>query len=103
MATNIDISDYNIEHAPTESKTGSCLLYISEKIPYKLQNDLNVYCPKQLESIFIEVLLFNKPSQIIATIYKHPSMNVSIFTNDHLKNMQSIIKIKAPYSHVILT
>ena len=93
---------YNIEHTPTESKARGCLLYNSNKIPYKLQNDLNVHRPKQLE-----LLLSNKPSQITGTIYKHPSMNVSTFTNDHLKNMhlikmQSIMKIKAPYSQMIL-
>ena len=49
LTTNIDIPGYNIEHTPTESKAGGCLLYISDKIPYKLRNDLNVYCPKQLE------------------------------------------------------
>ena len=91
LATKIDIPGYNIEHTPTESKAGGCLLYISDKIPYKLRNDLNVYCPKQLESVFIELLLSNKPSQIIGTIYKHPSMNVSTFTNDHLKNMLNAI------------
>ena len=91
LTTNIDILGYNIEHTPTESKAGGCLLYISNKIPYKLQNDLNVYCPKQLESVFIEVLLSNKPSQITGTIYEHPSMNVSTFTNDHLKNMLNAI------------
>ena len=91
LTTNIDILGYNIEHTPTESKAGGCLLYISNKIPYKLQNNLNVYCPKQLESVLIEVLLSNKPSQIIGTIYKHPSMNVSTFTNDHLKNMLNAI------------
>ena len=91
LATNIDIPDYNIEHTPTESKAGGCLLYISDKILYNLRNDLKVYCPKQLESVFIEVLLSNKPSQIIGTIYKHPSMNVSTFINDHLKNMLNAI------------
>ena len=80
-----------MEHTPTESKVEGCLLYISDKIPYKLRNDLNVYCPEQLESVFIELLLSNKPSQIIGTIYKHPSMNVSTFTNDHLKNMLNAI------------
>ena len=54
LTTNIDIPGYNIEHTPTESKAGGCLLYISDKIPYKLRNDLNVYCPKQLESVFID-------------------------------------------------
>ena len=82
---------YNMEHTPTESKAGGCLLYISDKIPYKLRNDLNVYCPKQLESVFIELLLSNKPSQIIGTIYKHPLMNVPTFTNDHLKNILNAI------------
>ena len=91
LTTNIDIPGYNIEHTPTESKAGGCLLYISDKILYKLRNDLNVYCPKQLESVFIELLLSNKPSQIIGTIYKHPSMDVSTFTNDHLKNMLNAI------------
>ena len=91
LTTNIDIPGYNIEHTPTESKAGGCLLYISNKIPCKLPNDLNVYCPTQLESVFIEVFLSNKPSQIIGTIYKHPSMNVSTFTNNHLKNMLNAI------------
>ena len=87
LTTNIDIPGYNIEHTPIESKASGCLLYISDKILYKLRNDLNVYCPKQLVSVFIELLLSNKPSQITGTIYKYPSMNGSTFTNDHLKNM----------------
>ena len=91
LKTNIDIPGYNIEHTPTESKAGGCLLYISDKIPYKLRSDLNVYCLKQLESVLIELLLSNKPSQIIATIYKHPLTNVCTFTNDHLKKMLNAI------------
>ena len=87
LTTNIDIPGYSIEHTPVESKAGGYLLYISDKIPYKLRNDLNVYCPKQLESVFIEVLLSNKPGQTIGTIYKHPSRNVYTFANDHLKIM----------------
>ena len=91
LVTNIDIPGYNIELTPTESKARRCLLCISDKKPYKAQNDLNAYRPKQLESVFIEIFLSNKPSQIIGTIYKHPSMNVSTFTNDHLKNMLNAI------------
>ena len=85
------IPGYNIEHTPTKSKAGGCLLYIFDKIPYKLQNDLNVYYLKYFESVFIELLLSNKPSQIIGTIYKHPSMNVFTFTNNELKNMLNAI------------
>ena len=72
LKTNTDIPGYSIEHTPTESKAGGCLLYISDKIPFKLRNDLNGYCPKELESDFIEVLLSNKSSLIIGTIYKLP-------------------------------
>ena len=39
LTTNIDIPGYDIERTPTESKAGGCLLYISDKIPYKLRND----------------------------------------------------------------
>ena len=57
LANNIGIPVHNIEHTATESKAVICLLYVSHKITYELQNDLNVYCPKKLESPFIEVLL----------------------------------------------
>ena len=49
------------------------------------QNNFNQF------SLTSYLLLSNKPSQIIGTIYEHPSMNVSSFTNDHLKNMLNAI------------
>ena len=76
---NINIPGYNIEHTPTESKTGGTLMYISEKINYKILSDLNIYNPKQLESIFIEILRPDLPGGIAGTIYKHLSMSVSTF------------------------
>ena len=51
------------------------LMYISEKISYKIQSNLNIYNPKQLESIFIEILRPDHPGGIVGTIYKHPSMS----------------------------
>ena len=50
-----------------------------KKISHKIRNDLNIYNPKQLESIFIEILRPDLPGGIFGTIYKHPSMNVSTF------------------------
>ena len=71
---------YNIEHTPTESKAGGTLMYISEKISYKICNDLNIYNPKQLQSIFIEILRPDLPGSIVGTIYKYPCIiNVSTF------------------------
>ena len=76
---NINIPGYNIGHTPTESKAGGTLMYISEKISYKILSDLNIYNPKQLESNFIEILRPNLPGGIARTIYKHPSISVSTF------------------------
>ena len=87
LTTNINIPGYNFEHTPTESKAGGLLMYISDKISYKLCIDLNVYCSKQLESVFIEVLIQNKQNQLIGTVYKHPSVNVSKFNHEYLTDI----------------
>ena len=63
LTTIINIPGYNFEPTPTESKADGSLMYISDKISYKLHNDLNMYCSKQLKSVFIEVLLPNKQNQ----------------------------------------
>ena len=66
-------------------------MYISEKISYKIRSDVNIYNPKQLESIFTEILRSDHPGGIIGTIYKHPSMSVSTFNAEFsaplLKNL----------------
>ena len=87
LTTNINIPGCNFEHDPTESKAGGSLMYISDKISCKLRNDLNIYCSKQLESVFIEVLIPNKQNQLIGTVYKHPSMNVSKFNHEYLTDI----------------
>ena len=51
LTTNIDTPGYNIEHTPTESKAGGCLLYFPQKIPYKLQDDLNVTAHNNLNQV----------------------------------------------------
>ena len=100
LTTNINIPGYNFEHTPTESKAGDSLMYILDKISYKLRNDLNIYCSKQLESVFIEVLIPNKQNQLIGTVYKHPSMNVSKFNHEYLTDI--LTKIKNENKNIIL-
>ena len=92
LTTNTNIPGYNFEHTPTESKAGGLLMYISDKICYKLCNDLNIYCSMQLESVFIEVLIPNKQNQLIAIVYKHLSMNVSKFGFEYLTDILTKIK-----------
>ena len=37
---NIDISNYNIEHCPTECSNSGALIYVKNDIMYKVRNDL---------------------------------------------------------------
>ena len=74
QTTNINLAGYNIEQAQTESSAGGVLLYISQKFSYKPRKDLQIYCPKKLESVFIELTIPNKLNFIVGAMYKHPSM-----------------------------
>ena len=65
---SINIPGYKTEHTPTESKAGGTLMYISEKISYKIHNNVNIYNPKQLKSTFIEILRPDLLGGIVGTI-----------------------------------
>ena len=92
VTTNLDIPRYTFEHTPAESSAGGTLMYMSNDIAYVLRNDLQIYSPKKLESIFIKTLIPNKPSLILGTIYKHPSMKPYKFNNEFLEPLLSKIK-----------
>ena len=100
LTTNVNIPGCNFEHTPTESKAGDALMYILDKISNKLRNDLNIYCSKQLESVFIEILIWNKQNQLLGTVYKHPSTNVSKFNHEYLTDI--LTKIKNESKNIIL-
>ena len=57
----INLENYCVEHTPTKYSSGGTLLYIKNDISYKLRNDLKIYKPKELESVFIEII--NKTSK----------------------------------------
>ena len=42
-AINLQLSNYSIEHTPTESSAGGTLPYISKRLSYQLRNDLRLY------------------------------------------------------------
>ena len=65
---------------------------ITDQILCKLCNDLNINCSKQLESIFIEVLILSKQNQTIGTVYKLLSMIVSKFNHEYLTDILTEIK-----------
>ena len=84
QTTNIDLPGFNMEQTPTESSAGGTLIYISQSLSYKPRKDLQIYCPKELESTFIELLIPNRQSHLIGVVYKHPSMKHDKFNNDFM-------------------
>ena len=67
-------------------------MFISQTLQYKVQKDLQIYCSKELESVFIEFLFPNKPSFVKGTIYKHPTMQNYTFNIDFMENLLNKIK-----------
>ena len=55
---------------------GGTLINISKDISYVLWRYLQIYSPKEIESVFIEITIPHKPSSLLGTIYKHPSMKL---------------------------
>ena len=82
---SIDITNYNIEHCPTEGHNGSALIYIKNYIIYKVRNHLKIYQIEKLESVFTEIFNSNSRNIIVKCVYRQPSMEVnqlnSLFLN----------------------
>ena len=70
-------------------------MYISQKLSYKPRK---IYCPKELESVLIEVAIPNKPNFILVAMYKHPSMQHYKFNNDFLQNLLNKIQTEKKFS-----
>ena len=87
QTTIIDLPCFNTEQTPTESSAGGTLIYIFQNLSYKSRKDLQIYCPKELESTFIEVLIPNKKSHLIRVVCKHPSMKHCKFNNDFINTL----------------
>ena len=87
QATIIDLPGFNMEQTPTESSAGETLIYNSQNLSYKPRKDLRIYCPKELESTFIELLIPNRQSHLIGVVYKHPSMKDYKFNNDLMNTL----------------
>ena len=77
---------YNFEFTATECSSSSTAIYIKKGLNYKLREGLEIYKSKQTESKFIEVNLKNE-KVVIGCIYRHPSMELSEFNNNYLKNL----------------
>ena len=75
-----------------ESQNSGCGLYIKNNINYKSRNDLSISLNNktdEFESLFIEVLNQNTSNIIVGVIYRHPTGNITTFTN-YLKTIFNI-------------
>ena len=91
ITTNTELPGYNIEQTATESSAGGTLIHISENLSYKRRTDLQICCSKELESVFIEVMILNEQSYILGTIYKHPSVKHFKFNNEYMQELLRVI------------
>ncbi len=51
-----------------------CEFFVKDNINFKIRNDLQVYIEREIESIFIEIIIKNSPL-IIGQIYRVPNSN----------------------------
>ena len=89
---SIEIDNYHCPSStPTEAHKGGVLIYVNKKYNFKPRSDLNIYCSKYLESVFIEVIDEKSKNDIIGVIYRHPSMDLNTFNDLHLRPLMQKI------------
>ena len=95
LSKNINIYNYSVEFTPTESHAGETLLYITNKLSYKLTQHLCIYKSSELESTFVEMINKKKSNIIVGCTYRHPTINLNEFNNNYLNIiLQKISKEK---------
>ena len=100
--SDISINGYQPpESMPTDASKGGVLIYAKEGISYKPRIDLNMHKSKELESIFIEVINEKAKNEIIGTIYRHPCMDPTEFTDDFMKPLND--KLSKENKHVYIS
>ena len=83
----------NALSTPSESNKGGVLLYISNKLSFKPRNNLNIYKPKQLESISAEIIRNRKKNILVSCIYKHPTLSTKEFSETYISELLEKIYI----------
>ena len=76
-------------------------MYISQKFSYRVREDLQIHSHVELESVFIELLIPSKPSLILGTINKHPSMHHFMFNNNFMKKLLNKISLEKKRSLIV--
>ena len=76
-------------------------MYISQKLSNRVPEYLQIHSPKELESVFIELLIPSKPSLVLGTIYKYPNMQHFKFNSDFMKKLLNKIGLEKKRSLIV--
>ena len=68
---------------PTETSADGTLLNTNKIISCQLRNDLKLYHPGKIESIFIEIIS-TKSTVIVGCIYEHPLLQINDLKSDFI-------------------
>ena len=84
-SVSIELDGYSSPlNCPTEAYKGGVLLYTSDKLTVIPRPDLDIYSPKKVESIFVEIINDKTKNDIIGVTYRHHSIDKQDFINFHL-------------------
>ena len=59
-----------------------------------------MYKPKELESIFIEIINKTSKNTIVGCIYKHPTLSISEFNNTYIKDL--LVNVNSKNKEIML-
>ena len=85
---DLGICGYKHYSTPTEANKDG-VMYILDKHDTIPRKDLEkiTYKPHVLESTFVELVVPNKKNILLGCIYRHPSMNLKDFNDEHLSSL----------------
>ena len=72
---------------PTEASKGGVLLYAKIGLNIIPRDDISesLYKPKELESLFVEVINPKEANAIVGVMYRHPSMEEHVFNEKFMR------------------
>ena len=80
----VDIDGYVFVHKKSATHFGGVGFYISQKIDYKLREDLDMTDKNcDCQTLFIETTAKNKAKQVIGVLYRHPKPDFQSFSDEY--------------------
>ena len=96
---NFDLPGYHdlLSKTRTNSNRGGVGIYIKNNIQYSVRDDLSIFIPNIIESIFIEIKVKHGKNQVVGVIYRpntFPLADINVFTTSFLDILDIINREK---------